>query len=184
MRWCGGAAAPSSSTAPQQDVCCGAVRGMALTPTLAVAPGLCSALAPLWPGPTSGQCGQCRAGIKWNEAHYVGLTRGSVQCLLVLSCCGVARCKPGAGWSTGAGPHHFSAELVGAVCTGAGLLALVPVEMVQHRTPECDTRHSTAPALLCSIYALSRISTLVSVAGQQRSRTGSVGAMNGSRHST
>ena len=55
---------------------------------------------------------------------------------------------PGAGWSTGAGPHHFSAELVGAVCTGAGLLALVPVEMVQHRTPECDTRHSTAPALL------------------------------------
>ena len=90
VRWCCGAAAPSSSTAPQQDVCCGAVRGMALTPTLAVAPGLCSALAPLWPGPTSGHCGQCRAGIKWNEAHYVGLTRGSVQCLLVLSCC-VAR---------------------------------------------------------------------------------------------
>ena len=61
----------------------------------------------------------------------------------------MARCRPGAGWSTGAGPHHFSAELVGAVCTGAGLLlALVPVEMVQHRTPECDTRHSTAPALL------------------------------------
>ena len=148
VRWCGGAAAPSSSTAPQQDVCCGAVRGMALTPTLAVAPGLCSALAPLWPGPTSGHCGQCRAGIKWNEAHYVGLTRGSVQCLLVLSCCGVARCRPGAGWSTGAGPHHFSAELVGAVCTGAGLLALVPVEMVQHRTPECDT--ATPPPLLCS----------------------------------
>ena len=98
VRWCGGAAAPSSSTAPQQDVCCGAVRGMALTPTLAVAPGLCSALAPLWPGPTSGQCGQCRAGIKWNEAHYVGLTRGSVQCLLVLSCCGGGMCRAARCW--------------------------------------------------------------------------------------
>ena len=98
VRWCGGAAAPSSSTAPQQDVCCGAVRGMALTPTLAVAPGLCSALAPLWPGPTSGHCGQCRAGIKWNEAHYVGLTRGSVQCLLVLSCCGGGMCRAARCW--------------------------------------------------------------------------------------
>ena len=96
--WCCGAAAPSSSTAPQQDVCCGAVRGMALTPTLAVAPGLCSALAPLWPGPTSGHCGQCRAGIKWNEAHYVGLTRGSVQCLLVLSCCGGGMCSAARCW--------------------------------------------------------------------------------------
>ena len=186
MRWCCGAAAPSSSTAPQQDVCCGAVRGMALTPTLAVAPGLCSALAPLWPGPTSGQCGQCRAGIKWNEAHYVGLTRGSVQCLLVLSCC-VARwrhvqcCPVLAGALEQA--HTISPQNWLARCAlerGCWHWYLWRWSSTEH----LSVTPATPPPLLCSIYALSRISTLVSVAGQQRSRTGSVGAMNGSRHST
>ena len=75
VRWCCGAAAPSSSTAPQQDVCCG-VRGMALTPTLA--PGLCLLLL----HSTSGHCGQSRAGIKWSTLRGPD----SWQCLSVSWC--------------------------------------------------------------------------------------------------
>ena len=97
VRWCCGAVAPSSSTAPQQDVCCG-VRGMALTPTLA--PGLCSLL--LHSGPsTSGHCGQSRAGIKWSTLRGPD----SWQCLSVSWCW--AAVWWGAGLEHGSRPTPF-----------------------------------------------------------------------------